>query len=86
MSTLEIGIHTEMRLLKNPNSQAGFGISLSLKRNTTRRRQTVGCFCPQIKSEAFDNEHRGSSPHVSQRIKNMGEGETPREQLVPYWY
>jgi len=69
MSTLEIGIHTGMRLLKNPNSQAGFGISLSLKTNTTRKRQTVGCFCPQIESEAFDNEHRGGSPHVYQKIK-----------------
>jgi len=62
MSTLEIGIHNDMRLLKNPNSQAGYGISLSLKRNTTRKRQTVGCFCPQIKSEAFDNDHRGGYP------------------------
>jgi len=69
MSTLEIGIHNEMRLLKNPNSQAGFGISLSLKRITTRKRQTVRCFCPKIESEAFDNEHRGGSPHVYQRIK-----------------
>jgi len=72
MSALETGIHNEMRLLKNPNSQAGFGISLSLKRNTTRKRQTVGCFCPQIKSEAFDNEHRGGSPHVYKRIKQYG--------------
>jgi len=62
MSTLEIGIHNERRLLKNPNSQAGFGISLSLKRNTTRKRQTVGCLWPQIESEAFDNEHRGVHP------------------------
>jgi len=69
MSSLEIAIHNEMRLLKNPSSQAGFGISLSLKRNTIRKRQTVGCFCPQIESEAFDNEHRGGSPHVYQRIK-----------------
>jgi len=69
MSTLETGIQNEMRLLKNPNSQAGFGISLSLKRNSPRKRQTVGCFCPQIESKGFDNEHRGGSPHVYQRIE-----------------
>ena len=86
MSTLEIRIHEEMRLLKNPYSRAGFGIFISLKRNTNRKRQKLDCFCAQVESETFDNWHRGIHPMSTRKkiILGRGDKETSGEQSVPY--
>lgn len=84
MLALEIRIQ-EMRLLKNSYSRAGYGISTLLQRNTDRKRQKVDCFCPQVESEAFDNDgHRGVHLTSTKEQRNVGGKEASGEQSAPY--